>query len=1044
MKQSNEDGFYHFSKNEKVLKFFRKIWIVFFLITSVPFNLYAEDYMRIHFILWGQGNYGDCEFIELPGADGKLGTNDDKCILIDGGRGSTKSSSWVDDFLDNLPWHGDTGVKTIDFMILSCCGADHFTGLSMVVQNYNVLNFFQPVRWPQGDKSAYDTLMNDLNNEGCGPDSLAGHYFEPKAGEYTSGPNANAGPVFNEGDKSWMGFDPVVNAKILAKKKTPPVSGDDDNIWAMVEKIWVGNASFITGGDAYGAQEDAILGTSGVAEYSYTGAAGDLANTDIYKVHHHGSNTNGSSGAAFLAKMNPKFAVPIDGGSSDAHPDINTLNRIINEGAIIYRPDMDGNVLFKCSSGGNYDVIRTCAYPDLPWTGFYNSDTAYSDCAPPGLPENLAIKEIAGDAITIDWDYDASASIAGYYLFYSTYPGGDSGANNGRTNAGMSEETGIYKRHDTLLTSAPFTFSASALGLAQPSYLRLSAVTNYCYERRYSNEVFTTWPPTAITNLTGFCVSGTGGDVRLSWTAPAKYDNEESTDPCKKYFVYYSTDPTLNTDLWNEVDSLSKYGIDFSTIQPKNPGDGETFVIENIPAPGNSSQTYFAVFSQNVDGVFSHISNIATFTVVDVYPPLPVTDLAYALWRDESRIFISWTAPGDDGQEGSAAFCEIIFSNDAAFSAVSTQTIVSPVSAGQKQTYLMTGLDSYERYWIKVRNYDEALNFSVSDPSISCYTGTNFINTPSSFSASVSVSTSPSLEVTFKIEIDTVTDGSPGNSVEIWDMRDNLGNAILTKLTTSQYQVTALTDLRGFSVSPGLEFNHRYKLVISSSLKDIDGETLMSAATYFYFVTLCSPFEKNIFFASDGSSVTVASGQFSSPGSVSFISTLPANLDSSQKAAYDSLAAIYTVAGSAVRGFKVLPGTVTAVIPVSGGIPYIYNSDTLSFEKASSYILNCEVVFEAESPAVWLFVTPASFTANKDPGVYAYPVPATGNNITFTNLGSSAEISVFTISGKCVLRENVTPDPVNGEWVWNFSQVPPGLYFWVVDGTSKGMLMIKR
>jgi len=141
----------------------------------------------------------------------------------------------------------------------------------------------------------------------------------------------------------------------------------------------------------------------------------------------------------------------------------------------------------------------------------------------------------------------------------------------------------------------------------------------------------------------------------------------------------------------------------------------------------------------------------------------------------------------------------------------------------------------------------------------------------------------------------------------------------------------------------------------------------------------------------------------------------------------------------------VSPGTVTAVIPVSGGIPYVYNRETKVFEKASSYVSNDgEVVFNAESPAVWLFVTKDSFSAKKAAGVYAYPVPATGNSVTFTNLGSSAEISVFTISGKSVMRENVTPDPVNGEWVWNFDRIAPGLYFWVVDGASKGMLMIKR
>ncbi|MEA3506078.1 MAG: hypothetical protein U9R36_01070, partial [Elusimicrobiota bacterium] len=107
-----------------------------------------KSYMRIHFILWGQGSYGDCEFIELPGADGKLDTADDKYILIDGGYKSDTASSKVDDFLDEKIGIGGD----LDFMILSCAGADHYTGLSMVAERYNVLNFYQPVRWPAGDK----------------------------------------------------------------------------------------------------------------------------------------------------------------------------------------------------------------------------------------------------------------------------------------------------------------------------------------------------------------------------------------------------------------------------------------------------------------------------------------------------------------------------------------------------------------------------------------------------------------------------------------------------------------------------------------------------------------------------------------------------------------------------------------------------------------------------------------------------------------------------------------------------------------------------
>ncbi|MDA3792640.1 MAG: hypothetical protein PF545_03145, partial [Elusimicrobia bacterium] len=184
--------------------------------------------MRIHFILWGESLYGDCEFIELPGADGKLDTADDKYILIDGGYASSAGYSKLDEFLDAKIGPGGD----LDFMVLSCAGADHYSGLSMVVDRYNVLNFYQSVRWPEGAKSGYDNLMNSLNAEGCGPDYEGIRYFKPEPGDFTSGPRADIGPVFSEGGKSWQGFDPNIEAKILAKNQDIPTASDDDNSWA--------------------------------------------------------------------------------------------------------------------------------------------------------------------------------------------------------------------------------------------------------------------------------------------------------------------------------------------------------------------------------------------------------------------------------------------------------------------------------------------------------------------------------------------------------------------------------------------------------------------------------------------------------------------------------------------------------------------------------------------------------------------------------------------------------------------------------------------
>ncbi|MDO9513763.1 MAG: MBL fold metallo-hydrolase, partial [Elusimicrobiota bacterium] len=497
--------------------------------------------MRVFYVLWGNGGYGDSIFIQLPGADKTLDTLDDKNVLIDGGNSSALSSSHLDNFLLDL------GVTTINYMVLTHDHTDHYLGLQMVMDNFVVENFYSPGQAEEDDMGAAR-----LTAEGCS--------------------------VYRPVTDDILTWDPNVIFKVLAVNAA--ATGNDRS---LVLKMTLGESSFLFGGDATASVESSISSAEGPI--------------DFYKMHHHGSSVT-SNDTTFLSWLSPQYSIIPTGGGSAPPPDATAISRVIGIESIIYRTDLDGTILVKADEKGNFDITRMTAFggdrashnpASFPGDSYGTFDLSAGMpyvLKPPALPENLVVKKIAGDDITIDWDYDASPSIAGYYLFYSTYPGGDPGANNGWKNAGMSEETGIYKRYEALITSHPYTFSASVLGLTQPSYLRLSAVTTYYYERRYSNEVYTTWPPTSITNLTGFCVGGTGGDVLLSWTAPAKYDNGSSTAACKQYSVYYSTDPALNVDLWNEVDSPLKYGINFSTVQPGDSGYEENFVVKNIPAPG--------------------------------------------------------------------------------------------------------------------------------------------------------------------------------------------------------------------------------------------------------------------------------------------------------------------------------------------------------------------------------------------------------------------------------------------------------------------------
>ena len=108
------------------LKTFRKIIAIVFLIAVIAPALYAK-YLRVYYVLWGNGARGDCIFIELPGGDN---------VLIDGGGYSVKANSWLDDFLDSR------GVTTVNHVVLTHADADHSAGLKMVMAHYTVDNFY--------------------------------------------------------------------------------------------------------------------------------------------------------------------------------------------------------------------------------------------------------------------------------------------------------------------------------------------------------------------------------------------------------------------------------------------------------------------------------------------------------------------------------------------------------------------------------------------------------------------------------------------------------------------------------------------------------------------------------------------------------------------------------------------------------------------------------------------------------------------------------------------------------------------------------------
>ena len=102
------------------------------------------------------------------------------------------------------------------------------------------------------------------------------------------------------------------------------------------------------------------------------------------------------------------------------------------------------------------------------------------------------------------------------------------------------------------------------------------------------------------------------------------------------------------------------------------------------------------------------------------------TDILKAIQVGADSVTLQWTAPGDDGNIGTATTYDIAFSTDSVLlvnNFAAANHLVSPPTpeiAGTIQTTVVTGLEENVRYYFALKAVDEAGNqrftFGVNDP----------------------------------------------------------------------------------------------------------------------------------------------------------------------------------------------------------------------------------------------------------------------------------------------------------------------------------------
>jgi len=248
--------------------------------------------VTVHFIDVGQG---DSIFIDTPNLD----------MLIDGG--TKAAGSTVVEHLRGL------GVTRIDFVVATHPHADHIGGLITILTEYNVT--FAPIIIDSGYAAATVTYRDYV--------ALA----RERTVEY-----AVMGQVYILGA--------YVNATVL--NPASPLEFDDANENSVVLKMQVLNVAFLFTGDSEAESEASIL------------TAGFNVTSTILKVGHHGSRT--STSLTYLEAVNPEVAViSVGQGNSYGHPHQETLDKLASMGVVVYRTDLNGNVVIT-TDGINYSM----------------------------------------------------------------------------------------------------------------------------------------------------------------------------------------------------------------------------------------------------------------------------------------------------------------------------------------------------------------------------------------------------------------------------------------------------------------------------------------------------------------------------------------------------------------------------------------------------------------------------------------------------------------------------------------------------------------
>jgi hypothetical protein len=210
-----------------------------------------------------------------------------------------------------------------------------------------------------------------------------------------------------------------------------------------------------------------------------------------------------------------------------------------------------------------------------------------------------------------------------------------------------------------------------------------------------------TIPPGAIDDL--MVKQETSSSLSLLWSAPG---DDGDAGQAHHYDIRYSSSP-IDDQNWDAAIPAT------GAPTPQAANYIESFTLAGL----NSLRSYYvAIKSYDEEDNESPLSNCPMGTTKgESLPPAPVVDLE-ATTLNETEILLTWTAPGDDGTQGTASRYDIRYRKQyLEFDWALADTAIgepSPKPGGEPDSFVVTGMEPGESYLFAMKTYDDVPNES--------------------------------------------------------------------------------------------------------------------------------------------------------------------------------------------------------------------------------------------------------------------------------------------------------------------------------------------